>query len=387
MGKTEDLSNTRVRSHQVLWLPGLPAEGSLSMDRYWSELDRCWREHPPAGLTLRSVLGKAPLKTRRLGRLTRFWEKYVLYPAKVRRQSPHASLVHLLDHANARLFRQVPASVPKIATVHDLAPLIVPGNLTAGQQERFRQSVNYLREADLVLTDSKHTASDVIKLIGCKEERIRVLALGVNLTLAGTPQPAPLPDWETRFAGHRVVISVGATAKRKNLALLPTFFDRLKRAGWPVVLLRIGDRLPDVLTAELRAILGEQGLLELGKVSSEDLTGAYQRAALLIFPSRLEGFGLPVLEAMAAGCPVVCSNASSLPEVGGDAALYFDPDDANAAVAHAEMLLGQEEYRRERIRTGLLWSGRFSWQAHFDRLTDVYRELLESGPAKPARAG
>jgi alpha-1,3-rhamnosyl/mannosyltransferase len=203
--------------------------------------------------------------------------------------------------------------------------------------------------------------------------------MGADLAQAGTPQPEPLPDWNDRFAGRRVVISVGSTPERKNLAALPGFFAKLRQDGWPVALVRAGDALPKPLAAELRDVLGEGGLVELGKVSTERLSGAYQRADFLIFPSRLEGFGLPVLEAMAAGCPVVCSNAASLPEVGGDAALYFDPDDVAAAASQAELLLGREEYRQDRIRVGLQWSRNFSWQTHFARLTAIYREMLGAG--------
>ena len=271
--------------------------------------------------------------------------------------------------------------------MHDLAPLRIPGDLTVAQQERFRRSVGYLRQADLLLADSTHTARDAADLLGCAPDRIRTLPMGVNLAQLSTPQPAPLSDWDRHFAGRRIIVSVGSTPQRKNLEALPAFLGRLKQAGWPVSLVRVGDPLPGALAAELRGVLDEDGLIELGKVSPEGLAGAYQRAALLIFPSRLEGFGLPVLEAMAAGCPVVCSNASSLPEVGGEAALYFAPDDIAAAVSHAEQLLGQEEYRQNCIRAGLEWSGRFSWRAHFDSLLVFYQELLDISARKGQSGG
>jgi glycosyltransferase involved in cell wall biosynthesis len=375
MAESGKISNSR-RAHQVLWLPALPSEGSLSMNRYWGELDRCRREQPGSGLSIRSVLKELPVETQRKNRLLRFWQKYVLYPWRVRFQAPYARVVHLLDHSNASLLRHVPGNVLKIATVHDLAPLRVPGDLTQAQQERFRRSMSYLRKADLLLAVSKHTAADIVELLGCEEGRIRVLPMGADLVQAGAPQPEPLPDWENRFAGRRVVISVGSTTERKNLAALPAFLAQLKRDGWPVALVRVGDELPGPLAAELRAVLGAEGLVEMGKVSTEQLAGAYQRAAFLIFPSRFEGFGLPVLEAMAAGCPVVCSSATSLPEVGGPAALYFPPDDIAMAVSQAALLLSREEYRQSQIAAGQEWSQNFSWQKHFTRLTDYYRELL-----------
>lgn len=380
MGVTANASNNPARPHQILWLPCLPSAGSLSMDRHWSEMERERRAHPPGDLHIECALTGPPARTQRRDRLTRFWQKYLWYPSLTRRGAAGADLVHILDHAYASLLREVPAGVRTVATVHDLAPLFIPGDLTTGQQARFRRTVQTLCRADLVIAVSRYTARDVVTLLGCDEARIRVLPQGADLAQFGAPQPAPLPDWDARLAGRQVILSVGSAAERKNLAMLPEFFARLQRAGWPVTLVRIGDDLPAGLAAELRGVLGDQ-LLELGQVSPEHLAGAYQRAALLIFPSRLEGFGLPVLEAMAAGCPVACSNASSLPEVGGDAALYFDPDDTRAAVLQAETMLPGGEARAERVRAGREWAARFSWEAHFAALLDIYRELL----ARPGR--
>ena len=378
MGVTANASNNPARPHQILWLPCLPSAGSLSMDRYWTELEHRRRGQPQDDLAITCALSGPPVATRRRDRLTRFWQKYLWYPVRARRVAAGADLVHVLDHTHANLLREVPPGTIKVATVHDLAPLRVPGTLTTGQRRRFHRVVATLCEADLLLADSRHTARDVVELLGCDEARIRVLPLGADLVQFHTPQPAPLADWETRMAGRQVIISVGSVAERKNLAMLPDFLVRLRAAGWPVTLVRIGDELPSALARELRGVLGPE-LLELGKVSAEHLAGAYQRAALLIFPSRLEGFGLPVLEAMAAGCPVVCSDASSLPEVGGDAALYFGPDDNGAAAAQAEILLRGGEARGERIRAGRARAERFSWQTHFTALMEIYRGLLARG--------
>lgn len=371
---------------RVLWLPSLPSEGGLSMDRYWKELEAQQRVHPAPGLSIRAALPQMKGETRRTSRFDRFWQKYIRYPVRVRWQSAGADLVHVLDHAMTRLLRNVPARVRKIVTVHDLAPLVAAdSSLSVAQRERFRQTVLRLREADLILSDSTHTARDVVEHLGCDERRIRVLPLGANLAQFGTPQAAPLPDWKARFDGRKVVMSVGSAGERKNLKMLPGLLGQLQAGGWPVSLVRVGDDLPAAVADELRAVLGEKGMVELGKVSAEHLAGAYQRATLLVFPSFLEGFGLPVLEAMAAGCPVVCSNVSSLPEVGGEAALYFDPRDTGAAVSQTARLLQDEALRRDRIQAGREWSARFSWEAHSAALTDIYHETLAAAPCSPIK--
>ena len=133
--------------------------------------------------------------------------------------------------------------------------------------------------------------------------------------------------------------------------------------------------MPPGLRAELGAALGpDTPVVELGLAPERDLLAAYGRADALIFPSRLEGFGLPVLEAMAAGCPVVCSDASSLPEVGGEAALYFSPDDPVTAAAHLRRLLADEAFRRERAALSHLRAAGFSWETHLNALRRIYHQ-------------
>ena len=175
---------------------------------------------------------------------------------------------------------------------------------------------------------------------------------------------------------------MGSTEARKNLPLLPAIFRALRRPSPPqpplaLAFLRVGVPLPPGLRAEIGAAIGpDTPVVELGLAPERDLLTAYGRADALVFPSRLEGFGLPVLEAMAAGCPVVCSDASSLPEVGGEAALYFAPDDPVAAAAHLRRLLTDEAFRRERVALGRVRAAGFGWETHYDVLTQIYRQCL-----------
>ena len=322
----------------------------------------------------------------------------------MRRQQRDATVVHVLDHAFARLLRVVRAATTAarrrdevfcVATVHDLAPLRDPGGLSPRQQARFRRNVECLRLADLLLAVSRHTAAEVVAELGIPRERVRVLPMGVDLdrfaaVLSSPPatgdDAATLPAWTRPLAGRRVVLSVGSTEARKNLPLLPAIFRALRRAPSPesplaLAFLRVGTPLPPGLRAEIGAALGpDTPVVELGLAPERDLLAAYGRADALIFPSRLEGFGLPVLEALAAGCPVVCSDASSLPEVGGEAALYFSPDDPAGAAAHLRRLFTDEAFRRERVALGRARAAGFGWETHYAVLTQIYRQC----PSRPA---
>lgn len=341
------------------------------MDRHWRELDAVRRSQLTPEFNFATPFsGEPPAATRRAGRVRRAWRKYVAYPRGARRAARSADIVHILDHSFAHLLRGMPASVFKIVTVHDLAPLHEPSDLTASQLQRFRRTIENLRRADLLLADSTHTADDVVQTLGRPRETIHVLPLGAEVARFGRPQPTP--DWRAARPNRRVLCSVGSVVARKNLQLLPAIFAALQGIP-PPLLVRVGEPLPGVLAGAIRAILGSDGLIERGSVDEAELAAVYQHSDALIFPSRLEGFGLPVLEAMAAGCPVVSSNASSLPEVGGDAALYFAPDDPSGAATHLTRLLADETLRGTMIAAGRRQAQHLSWDAHWQRLLGFYR--------------
>ena len=345
------------------------------MDRYWRELDRqrCQRAGESSTASIGCPLGSPPEHSRVAPRLVRAWQKYCAYPGLVwlATRSPPVRAVHVLDHSYAHLLARMPArGVYKIATVHDLAPLRDPGGLTDAQQRRFRRTVEHLHLADLILADSKHSAEETICLLGVEARKVRVLPLGVDCDRFLAPPTQEGSDLPGTLAGRKVVLSVGTNIARKNLGLLPEIFRGLRMEG--TTLLRIGAALPLELAAELRAVLGQDGLVELGNAPDKMLIRAYQRADALIFPSRIEGFGFPVLEAMAAGCPVVCTNVTSLPEVGGDAALYFAPDDPATAAEHLRRLLRNPSLKAVMVAAGQRQATAFSWSRHFDDLLAIY---------------
>ena len=357
------------------------------MDRYWRELDRQRLAHPDESGTvdIRCPLGTPPEHSREASRAARVWQKYHAYPALawLVARGPRTRVVHLLDHSYAHLLAGMPGrGLFKIVTVHDLAPLRESGGLTDAQQRRYRRVVEHLHRADLILADSRYSAAETVNLLGIEPGRVCVLPLGVDGTrFRARPAITPGRGLPAALAGRKVVLNVGATISRKNLRVLPEIFRCLQMPG--VTLLRIGSPLPTELAAELRSVLGPDGLVDLGFSPDDLLVQAYQRADALIFPSRIEGFGFPVLEAMAAGCPVVCTNVTSLPELGGDAALYFAPDDPVAAAGHLRRLLADGASSEAIITAGHRQAAGFSWAQHFERLREVYRAGIVDSRAMP----
>jgi glycosyltransferase involved in cell wall biosynthesis len=172
------------------------------------------------------------------------------------------------------------------------------------------------------------------------------------------------------------ILSVGSTLPRKNLRILPFVLSELVKNGINPSLIRVGDPLPKNIRNQIIDVIDSTKLFELGKIPDSSLASIYQHSDAFIMPSLIEGFGLPVIEAMAAGCPVVCSNTTSLPEVAGNAALQSAPDDARAMAGHLLAIAKDEHMRLDLIEKGKRNAERFSWDSHTEQLLTHYQSVI-----------
>lgn len=267
----------------------------------------------------------------------------------------------------------------RVVTVHDLIYARFPDAHSGIRDRGMRVLVPLaVRRSDRVIVDSDSTRADLVELLGTSAELIDVVPLGIG----SIRRRDPLPEAELRerldLGERRVALSLSAKRPHKNLAALLGALARMDQTSRPLLV------VPGYATwheAELReraAALGvERDVRFLGWLSGEELEGLWGLAELFVYPSLYEGFGLPVLEAMARGVPVACSNVSSLPEVAGEAALLFDPnDEGEIASAMGRLLVSRVEATRLRA-LGLQQAARFSWK-HTARLTlDSYRRALD----------
>jgi glycosyltransferase involved in cell wall biosynthesis len=270
---------------------------------------------------------------------------------------------HLFHGLNQRL----PSARARrcLTTFHDL--FVMTGDYsTADFRQRFTAQARAAAvRSDLILCVSAFTASQVESLLGVPKQKLRVIHHGVH-------PPAALPPPAAR---EPVVLSVGSIQKRKNTARLVEAFEHT-RPGWKLILAGAAGFGSETILAQIRSSARSADIQVTGYLSNAALHALYRRASIFAFPSLDEGFGIPVIEAMAWGIPVVTSSCSALAEVSGDAALLVDPASTGEIAQALQTLMDQPGLGRELSSRGLVWSSRFTWDRAVDATWAAYQELL-----------
>jgi glycosyltransferase involved in cell wall biosynthesis len=293
-----------------------------------------------------------------------------------------ALLPRMAARAGVELMHSLASTAPlrgrfrRVVTIHDVIYARFPEAHTGIRGKGMRLLVPWAaRRSDRVIADSESTRADLVTLLDVQRERIDVVPLGLGNVRR--EQPAAESEVRARFdLGRReVLLSLSAKRPHKNLLALIDAISLIVPERRPLVV------VPGYPTwherelqrrASQRGVSGDVRLLPW--LEGSLLEGLWAISRGFVFPSLYEGFGLPVLEAMARGVPVACSNASSLPEVAGDAALLFDPHDERAIADAIERLLGAQE--RERLKVlGLARARKFTWQQTARATLETYERV------------
>lgn len=275
--------------------------------------------------------------------------------------------------------------VPYVVTVHDLTMLRfrnVEGTSPAARlryEAKFRAQrpvvASLLRHARLVMTGSRHVADDVAATFSVPPARLRPVPLAAEVDRArGDPAPPAFVGDPARS----FLLYVGNFYPHKNVGTLVRAMAPLWEGRPDLALVLAGPS--DYFQRRLQAEVGDRRVLMPGRVGEEDLEWLYRHAAAFVFPSRSEGFGLPGLEAMARGLPVVAARATCLPEVYGDAAAWFDPDDPADLARVVRSVLDDGDRRQELARAGPVQAARYRWADTAAGVLAAYRQAV-AGPA------
>ena len=262
---------------------------------------------------------------------------------------------------------------PTVVTIHDVIPLIFPEHFPPGIRGNLKFQIQKfsLKNTKAIITDSENSKKDLFKYLNYPKDKIHVVPL------APAKEFKPIMAKNKYQLPEKFILYVGDVNYNKNI---PGLIKALAGLKEKMSLVLVGKAFKDESLKETQEILQLISLLKLEKkvirldwVSSEDLVGIYNLATVYCQPSFYEGFGLPVLEAMACGCPVVAAKTSSLSEICGSAAVMVDPYDINDMIRG----LGQALNRREElIKKGLLQAKKFSWQKTAQQTYEVYQKVV-----------
>jgi glycosyltransferase involved in cell wall biosynthesis len=282
------------------------------------------------------------------------------------------------------------SSVPLIVTIHDLIPLLLRPYRGGPLQRLYTALVSAsVRGATVVLTDSQASRQDILTHLGLPPERVRAIPLAADDRYS----PAPGPEDEHIRALYdlpeRYVLYLGGFDMRKNLVTVLATYRWVGSAMAEDCPLVIAGQLPEqdtAFTPDPRRLLEEQDVHKefvhfVGFVEESHTPALYRGAWAFIFPSHYEGFGLPPLEALACGTPVVASDTASLPEVVGNAGVLLPPDDAQGMAGALIQLAIDDAFRAEMSRRALTQSARFSWDRTARATLAAYRDAVNLGAA------
>jgi glycosyltransferase involved in cell wall biosynthesis len=376
--KLDEAEGGRAR---VLLLRDVPEEQRYSMERYANELELALQDHS-GFLTSSTAVHESRIARRlRLPRADSYFARFVKYPLAAGRARGAADIFHVIDHGYAH----VAAFLPKnrtVVTCHDLILLKGEDGTTGVRGTRtsvfrFRWSTSYLRQVAHVICVSRSTRADVMRYWSVDETRLSVIPPGIGVRFR------PLDNeraWRLRQAPELVkhlILHVSTGFPYKNVSTTLRVLAALRESGVDGTLVRVGAPLNNTEVSLAKELRVHAQVVECGRVDDERLVELYNACEVLLFPSFYEGFGWPVLEAMACGTPVVTSDAPALVEIAGDAGLVASPQDVRGLTGAVRSILEDPEVASDLRARGVARASQYTWSRTATGVADVYAKVLE----------
>ncbi|MBW4571463.1 MAG: glycosyltransferase family 4 protein [Tolypothrix carrinoi HA7290-LM1] len=315
-------------------------------------------------------------------------DKLILFPVQFSQTLPWADVVHICDHGNA-IYTKYLQNTPHVVTCHDLLAVRCglgefPGYQTGWTGKLLQQMmIRGLNQAQKVACVSKQTRSDLIRLSSLHESAITVISVGLNYLY----KPMAQADAKQRLAALgipldcRFILHVGANHWYKNRLGVLSIFQALCKLQQPFYLVMAGKPMTDEMYQFIKTHNLAEKVIELVEVDNENLRSLYSTATALLFPSLQEGFGWPIIEAQACGCPVITSNRQPMNDVGGEAAIYIEPDNPQSA---AEKIIYHLDTLETLKSKGFINSQRFTAEKMIDEYVELYQQAIDEKFGNPA---
>lgn len=374
---------------RIALLRPLPDAGRASMEVYGNELASAMNSLMKPSDSVDFFPGKKELDSWNVslrspcGKWKRYWQQYVAY-GRTARKVP-ADLYHVLDHGYGNtvpFFRQRKT----VVTFHDaLLPNLEKGTIpvktrpfTAIAAQRY--ALNCMKKATHIISVSNFSRSELLKHASISPESVTVVHEGVNARFFQEISDHDKRSFRKKWnlpEDTALVLMTGRTDPHKNIeGGLKAFAEFKKRYSMRSALLKTGNPFTEEQRSLIRQFKLEDSVFDLGGMPYADIPAAYHCSAALLFLSFYEGFGFPVLEAMASGIPTVISHCGSLPEIGGDAALFVDPQNSTAAAESLYKAIAEPAFRQQVIEKGKRRAAAFTWEKSARETLQVYRKVL-----------
>jgi glycosyltransferase involved in cell wall biosynthesis len=300
--------------------------------------------------------------------------KRTLYPVIVRNEIRQDVIKHVTNQDLAFLLTCIKIH-PVIVTCYDLIPVAYYHN----NSWYWKLNLKGLRKADHIITISEFSKDEILRFVNYPEEQITVIYPGVDHSAYHQNKNRAILDHYKIPPENKVILFVGSEEPRKNISLLIKALYYLKKTLPNVTLLKVGGTQMGGDRQALLNLISRLGLADsikfTGQVPEADIPVFYNAADLFVFPSGYEGFGLPPLEAMACGCPVICSFNTSIPEVAGDAAVMCNPSDEQDLAKKMLTVLSDEDLREQLVSRGFSRSRNFSWDTAASCTSRLYHKM------------
>jgi len=381
---------------QILLLCDIPRSSPNSMDRYANNLSLSLQHRINQDWSVKKIIPNdftiicgPEGKLSKFAKLEEHINRFLLYPINVFFKA--ADLYHIIDHSYGHLAYPLHKR-PLVVTCHDLIPLraaiegIPEFCVKLFSAKKFRWAIMGMRLADIIIAVSQSTKQDILEFLDIPEHKIHVVHNGVDSKFKKIQDKNKITHFKHSIdipLDAHVIMHVSNKDLYKNIkGVLRTLAVLVHDLDKKMHLLRVGSPLEEEHWELARFLEIDQYIHEVGYLTDTELVLAYNLAEVLLYPSWLEGFGFPPLEAMACGTPVVTSNRASLPEVVGEAGVLLPPDDYIGMAREINRIVENTRWRDSLISKGLKRSSMFSWDKAAEETFNVYTKVLAFYPIK-----